>query len=886
MRLRSAVTELRRGVHAALRSSAPRDLQGQLDQQSTEHYWRRRDRSRRRRFRLVARWHGLRARWGSAGQQLGFLLGAFRSVLGGFAFGGFLIGVVLVVEVWLARYAAPSLSRAVEGAPTLGGFSEIATAILAIELIPSAETTPPLSAFPTLAVQVSASLLGFYLASVGIVLGTSYHDAPSGLRSLVLGNPRTRFQLSLIGTAIGAGLSLVSLQSLGVPYGYGTVLAYGVLVLLGGWAFGQLAFGAFDLFDPIALAREPLAALQRTFDRIGPTGLAGDEAVLRAAAVDANRALRVLAELIESTSRRTSGSPDDLAGLAGLLLGQIQFYAGRKHLLAPANAWFLPEPVYPRWIETEHSEVSLALQTSTPLRPRMEPSSEWLEKRSAELVAEALEACVVADSQESALRITGAVALTAQALASRSRLDEALVLSGIVRDRCWSIQHENATATAVAAGPPVIMASLVLGWLEALNSWGDEIRSVVAATEWDRADTGVVPIRGPTRVSAAAQRLLREVQAELDIEGRRVTPDSYLEFALAGEYFSSLQDFVQKFPEVLIEYFAGPGPCRSSPELDAMVAAQALQALAKAELVASAIPRVVNDLNALRGKRDPLPTEELGNLAASIQAIRLSVLERVADAITQIRPVQSTATPDLFGEAWFTLVHHAEQAIANGDVDLVQNTFAQVVTATFVLHDHILSTYTPPTYEVAAGHLDPMIDALELSGLALIYEVLRGDESAAPVRHAWTTRLEASGQSEVSAKQVLDLLDLASSAFALQLPPRGAARSEWGLRLARRIIDDGYARPGYLPFEGRPPWTAPPLIKVLGVDEAMPSLSVDPRAIFAAEVLGPLSGESEELLRARPGLRRYFAAKDVRGVPGDEDTRDDDPCHARRDRIE
>ena len=258
MRLRSAFAALRRSALASRRSSGPRDLRRELEEQSTEDYWRRREQSRRRRFRLVARWHGLALQWANARQQVGFLLGAFRSVLGGFTFGGLLIGAVLVVEVWLERYASPGL-------------------------IPAGETTPPLSAFPTLAVQVSASLLGFYLASVGIVLGTSYHDAPSGLRSLVLGNPRTKFQLKLIGTAIGAGLSLVLLQSLGVPYGYVTVLAYGALVLLGGWAFGQLAFGAFDLFDPVALAREPLTALQRNLqsDRIEGPGRGRSRATSR-----------------------------------------------------------------------------------------------------------------------------------------------------------------------------------------------------------------------------------------------------------------------------------------------------------------------------------------------------------------------------------------------------------------------------------------------------------------------------------------------------------------------------------------------------------------------------------------------------------------------------
>ena len=662
-----------------------------------------------------------------------------------------------------------------------------------------------------------------------------------------------------------------------MPYGYGTVLAYGVLVLLGGWAFSQLAFGAFDLFDPMALAQEPLAALQQTLGRIGAPGLAGDEAVLRAAAEDASRALRILAELIESTSRRTSGSPDSLARLTELLLHQVRSYAERKYMLAPRSAWFLREPTYPRWVEAGFAETAIALQSSTPLQPRMEPAHDWLERRSAELAAEALGACVAADAHDPALRITRAASGTAQTLARHSRFDEALVLSGIVRDRCWAIQPENTTAASVAAEPPVIATSLILGWREALESWRDEVYATVTATEWDRANTMVVAIRGPTSVATAAQRLLREVQAELEVEGRRVTPDSYLQFALAGQYFVALRGFIEGFPEHLAGHFGGPKGARSSPQLEALITTQALQALTKAELVAHAVPRVVDDLSALRGGRDPLPTEELGDLGKSIRRMRFEVLGRIASAIPHLRPEHSTASPDLFGEAWFTLVHHAEHAIANGDIDLVQQIFSEIVDGTFILHEHVRSTYKPPTYQITPGHLDPVIDTLELSGLALIYEELRGDGSAASVREAWATRIEASGQVEGSASYVLGLLDLASSAFPFQMSPRSAARSEWGLRLANRIIEEGYARPAYVPFGDRPTWDAPRLIRMLGVDESMPSLFLDPRTIFAGEVLGPLSGESEETLRARPGLRRYF---EQRGWESDETRSADDDADA------
>lgn len=99
------------------------------------------------------------------------------------------------------------------------------------------------------------------------------------------------------------------------------------------------------------------------------------------------------------------------------------------------------------------------------------------------------------------------------------------------------------------------------------------------------------------------------------------------------------------------------------------------------------------------------------------------------------------------------------------------------------------------------------------------------------------------------------------------MAPRSAARSEWSHALASRIIEEGYARPRYFPFDDPPPWNAPPLIKMLGVDESMPRLSLDPRAIAAAEILGPLSGETDDDLRSRPGLEHYFEARDLRGTP-------------------
>ena len=640
MRLSTVIAGRLRGWLQPVWHSRRRDLRRELKEQSTEDYWRRRERSRSRRFWLVARRYRLESLLAGSRDSIGIVRGAIPSLLRALAYGGLLLVAVLALEMGLADYVAP-------------------------KLIPSGDSLPPLGTFPTLAVQVSASLLGFYLASVGIVLGMSYRDVSAGVRALVLGNARTRLYLASIGTAIGGGLTLVLLQSFGIPYGYGTVGVYALLVAFSGWAFTQLAFGAFNLLDPIVLGREPLRVLYRAIERLESKGLLGDQAVLQATAREADRALRILAELIDATSNRGQADQDALVGMVNGLLLQVRFYAHRKHLLEPTSAWFLPEPVYPKWVEADYSETSIALQTSTPLQPKTAPATDWLERRSAELASAALKACVDKDNREAALRITREVASTTRILATNGRLDDSIAFSGIVRDRCWAIQPENAAALAVAAEPPLMVTNLLLGWRDAIVSWPDEVRTTVAATEWDRANATVVQIRGPTRLWTAAQGLLREVRAEHEIQGHRATPDWYLRFALAGECILSLREFAEQFPK-LLEDFVEPALKRSSPTLKAMAGSQALQSLMKAQLVVDTVPQVMKDLESLRLGHDPQPIEELENLGESIQACRSLVLTSMAEATKDLRPERSTSTPDLFGEALFSLVHHTEQAIANG----------------------------------------------------------------------------------------------------------------------------------------------------------------------------------------------------------------------------
>ncbi len=811
-----------------------RDLRRDLDKQATEDYWRQRQQRRDRQLRIIDVRHRAAAYIDGGRDRFRIIRSSVLPLLRSSALGAVLIGAVLALEWLLARRIAPWL-------------------------VPVDPSGPPLAAFPALAVQVLATFLGFYLAAVSIVLGQSYHDVSAAVRSLILRNRETRLYLGSIGLSIGVGLVLVVVRSADLlPYGYATIGFYVILVLYSGWSVFKLTVGAFDLSNPVALAVEPLQTVYRSISRLDATGLLGDEAVRRAAARRADDALEILAELIRLTKERESTDRDQLAALVEGLLLRVRFYANRKHKLRPTSGWFLPEPAYPRWIEADHSEMLVAFQTSTPLRERMEPARDWFEKRSAELVAQAIEACVATRDLDAALRMTRAAMLTARTFARHYRVEDTLAFYEVIRDHCREIESKNETSQAIASEPPLILTDMLVGWNEAIAAWPAEVVGIVARTDWDRRTTGVVEARGPARVWTAAQQMLKEIHAEHDVEGRRVTPGWHLESALAGECILALRELADQVPGQFDNYVRHLQRTPSPPEVKLATGLALLQTLAKADVFAETAVHSINGLRQLCRGYEPDDAPEVHGLASRIDRSRSSILELMGQALVESRPEDDRSKPDYFGHAWFTLVNHVQEAIASGDTELVRRAFGSVFHATFKMYGHVITTYRAPTYDFTPAHVDSVVDLLEVSGLAIIYEALRKDQSAAAVRAVWQDWLTDPEHGKAHAETILNIVDYRRGS----LMGTGLRRTEWSMRLEQDIVDAGLSEPDGRPFDKLPEWDAPPLIKTLGVSRFRPHIPLDPYVLFTGEVIGPMSGESDATLQERPGLRLYYQQKE------------------------
>lgn len=799
----------------------------------TQKFWRRREQASSRRFGTLRVKFSLWSLSSNALSETQTLLRALYSTVKASILGVLLLTLLLFVEMALVQYAGLGFIRA-EPVTSIGDFLSVS-------------------------VYVLAALLGFYLATVGIVLANAYQDVSAAVREVILSDTRTRTYRRLVGLSIGVGVGIVLINGLGlIAIGYLTIGVYAILVLLGGWAIGSLALGAFDLFNPILLSREPLRALYRSISQLDSKGFLLDDAVLRVTALNSDRLLQTLSELIHLATERKSINCDELAETINLLLGELQIYAGMKHQIPPTSGWFVPGISYPRWIESHDSTISVALETSTPLQAKMEPITDWFERRVAELTCTAIEACIATNNRDASIRIILDVASTAGVIAGCYRVDDSMTFASIIADHCWRLDLDNEASDAVLSVVPQVMTGLLLGWKRATDGWIAEIDRAISTGQWDNADSTKVEIRGPDRIWRAAQDLLQQIQAEHEIEGRRISPDWYLRARLAGECTIFAREFSDELPKLLLKFAGNETEKKISSKTQAAVCAETLQMLSKADLLSESVSSVVDELNRIQQVHELMATPEVTSLHNKIEGIRASTFEKTAECLAQLDPDNSKDAPDYFGQALYTLTHHIEQAMAEGNSDLVGRLFPKVLEASLKFHWHLIATYMPPTYDFSPAVYNPVLDILELSGLAMIYEDLRQDNSAESVRASWTDWLSNRADPETFAKGILGILELAQGIYM----PMSQMRHRWETRLIDQILRAGYSRPEYVPIdpgeEERVKWQAPRLIRMLAVSESMPLLTVLPYEIFAAEVIVPFSGEEQHSLRKSRGLSRYY----------------------------
>lgn len=622
--------------------------------------------------------------------------------------------------------------------------------------------------------QIAGVFLGLYFTAISLVLSTSYARVPANVRRLLMREKISNFYTYMTAVLVAIPLLLLGLHSYGVQMNIG--LTYLVLLLLSMttiFGFVFLGLRAFHFFNPVALVDLLLPELRQAIRSATPGSLGSQDPAFQdyfrrqaTASVDSLESVMSVA----ITQRDIHG--DDVALSGSKVLTLLQFYVTHKARIPTQSKWF-EQKYEPRdWLTSDSVSISMALSTNTPLSPKEVPDMFWLEKRLIKLVICTLEALREKNDAYNAAIVLNAVQIILRSLGENYAVQEALLLHRSVGEIVWNwieaidpeeeqqslfkipsiVNSKNANSDsapfALIDFHGLGLVNIILGLSSCLPNFDPgQIESFLKKVNWRKRDT-LYRNSNPQEVWRELESLQENIEFEISIEGYAVSPAWLQQQTMARglscflrtslfDIVQEVEEFAHKSVRLLNEkhYFAA-----------AVISQRGLEVCDKIHTHLDSFQKCNTRFESLNHQfEEPWPKIDWDDLHDRTKKSRAEIVDTFSQLIipflSQKRPV---ALPDYFGHAYSLLVHEIYSAIVNGDEIAFKKYFPILLVATWGAHDRVLNEYlgVPNPQYVFAHRTEPIVNALALSGLALIYSELDGREFWQTVKECWDAEMK------------------------------------------------------------------------------------------------------------------------------------------------
>ena len=235
---------------------------------------------------------------------------------------------------------------------------------------------------------------------------------------------------------------------------------------------------------------------------------------------------------------------------------------------------------------------------------------------------------------------------------------------------------------------------------------------------------------------------------------------------------------------------------------------------------------------------------------------RRAINRHVAQSLAASEPRSTAREPDDFGAATMLLMNEVAHAVRTEGIQDGGASLAEIWSAAVKIRARDEAAWRRVGGSVPIESSAPVAAALALSGAVFAYAVSHGqaeEDAVSDLQHIVRRGL---GRSSVGS--ALDAWDLFEGGVGV-LDGLGwvTRRVGWLRTLTTHLAERGWATTLDQPSL---PADTPELLRLIEMQDtdAGAGCAVWPGTAFAVRVLGTMSGESEEALRQRPGLRSYY----------------------------
>lgn len=766
--------------------------------QQSPHYWNFRNRLRSSAFR-IRRFFFYRARSvheGSESFRAGFSL--LRSVAGSFLVAMIVSLAVIVADHWsMGRGGyARGVLRTVESNVNTSTFEATLAGLLAM----------------------SGVLLGLYLAAVSLVAGTVYARVPDDVRQVLLRAKVANIYLGALVLLASVCTVLLVARSLGISPGVFQLLLVSLLALASILCFPVLALYVLRFFDPGQLTPELQRTLTNQIRSASPRGsMWRDPAFQRHYQQRASEALRTYKQLLKLIG--SAGQGTNALRRAGFeTLSLLRWYAPKKAGIPTTSLWFERSPQFKRLSVVSSSELLLSLQTGTAIQPDQVPDPLWIERELCQTLGRGLHDLGQRGDFEGANSLGTALGETVGYLAESLFLDEALLLLQELKLPLSRAPQDTSLSANLRAMPEDFrfylsvaelrgygVVSLLVGFYKALAQLKvDAVRRNVSRISWKNSKT-IYQCVVPQSVLQRLEWLAPRLDFELRVEGQLISPTWYID-QMVGEAFAHfLADALKTLSALLEEAFL-PIASEMHQTGRSVIAAQILQKGIEAfEKLLHYLPEMRKcheELSQLHTVKDfPWPTIDWDLSKEHLKASRDKIISTFASCAPDLAKVPPPPLlPDYFGHCYAITCDECYFAMAQGNSRLFEDLYPKCFAMCFLAQSR--AKQDPQAAEPLAQAvftIDPLVDLLELSGYAIVFEELESHGYSSVVEAAWSDYLSKFADVNTLAPIFATAAHFASS-LLIGMPPRETIRFRWRQDMQAQLRNRG------MPDELDPDW--------------------------------------------------------------------------------
>lgn len=660
--------------------------------------------------------------------------------------------------------------------------------------------------------SLAGLFVSLYFTAVGFLTSALYGGASSELRSIVLSERISNFYVRFVLWTGAVSLCFLTSEALG----YSTQSLPLIIVSIAGifslLAAGTLLGGTLRFFNPSSIVAEAHRNLDILFGYFEEGSSLKRQKTLHS--ILRERARKII-RLFEEALRlcKSENQPIALSEIGGHGASILQSYWNVKLRLPAESGWWQPEPKSEGWFLANYNSINVALQTGTSLRREQEPDRLWVERDLSSSLARTLEQLLQQQKWADIARLLDQTRKISGTGGERLLLREVLLLLSklgtVLQKHTDSKNHASqdrgvrmSDVWDVYGG---VYVQLLIGARHGLKRISPEsINNLVSSANWQsEVSIGATPVMPD--IKKRVELLGETLRFERIVEGRRVTPEWYqVEFILPvvlkglHKRINLIQSHISHLMEDVIKALKDEGMHLSACQL----AERGLEIQSQWGLFIEEAQEIDESL------RKMIKADDFEYTDFDWEALHEDFNDADQQVVNQFIGFApelllhrgDERAKELLGHVYSLATDRCAQAVTSGSADRFSELFEQVFTlALFLWGRAPLKDADLRDWDRTRIGVQPILDVMALSGLALIRDEVDGPGFWKPAREDWNDFI--SEDRRPPRKLVEVFLTIGGEAVTtFGVAPRFTIRTGW-----KQLMEDALRERGILSgYRGQP----------------------------------------------------------------------------------